>query len=788
MSHFVKNKNGHCRLCTEPDDKQDMVACDECDRWFHHGCAGLGRLPTKGERWICIKCAATEEQIHSLEKAMKVKRDSSQKESKMEAVFGEMLEALRSLNENNTAGTSRQVNDDWTVYLKRQALIQLPKFNGSPREWPTFKKIYADTSKEGRFSPLENLNRLQVVLGGYAAKCVQPLMMDPENVPKIIERLEQNFGRPETVYKELLHELTKIRKENKNSVAEIADALENLISNMIVLDREDYLQDMRLVEETVNKLPFNLQIKWAEKLQLNNIAPTLIELSEWLKPHARTCRLMTSMSQNKEKRDRINLHDEKRPSCPACKESHKLIQCNKFRAMNLERRWEVVTKNKLCMNCLASSKHRAIDCWTKRKCNENGCKGNHNRLLHKPTVQIKPKKVEDPVAGEDTSNVHQTKRTSVFYQIIPVTLWNGNRKTQTFAFLDPGSSLTLLDEQVAEELQLKGKVDPLKLKWTQNFSREETESKRVNLQISGKTTTKYALKDVRTVKDINLPLQSIDYEQLAAKYKHLNGLPISSYCYARPKVLIGLNYSHLLLPLDRRTGGHEKPIAIKTKLGWMIFGTISGSVTGEHLMIIQEEDRLMRDMMKRYFSIEDFGVKISANPLESKQLTRAREIIDKTLKYTGKRYEIGLLWREENFKFPDSYNMALKRLIALEQKVQKNETLKTWATETINDYVSKGYAKKLTPEEVCEWSGDMFYLPQFIVINKNKNPPKPRLVFDAAAKVKGVSLNSALLSGPDATTSSFGVIIRFREGPVAVAGDIKEMFSQVGINKNDQRK
>ena len=87
-------------------------------------------------------------------------------------------------------------------------------------------------------------------------------------------------------------------------------------------------------------------------------------------------------------------------------------------------------------------------------------------------------------------------------------------------------------------------------------------------------------------------------------------------------------------------------------------------------------------------------------------------------------------------------------ILSLENKLNKKPELKKHYTDTIRDYINKGHAIKLTPENAKLTSKIKNYISHHAVFNINK-PGSLRVVFDAAAKYGGTSLNENLLKGPD---------------------------------------
>ena len=94
----------------------------------------------------------------------------------------------------------------------------------------------------------------------------------------------------------------------------------------------------------------------------------------------------------------------------------------------------------------------------------------------------------------------------------------------------------------------------------------------------------------------------------------------------------------------------------------------------------------------------------------------------------------------------------------------------------MNELMSKGYATETT---AAAENGKCWYLPHHGIYNQNK-PGKICIVFDLSAEFQETLINKSLLPDPN-LADQIGVLLRFREEPVAVAGDIEAMYHQVKV-------
>ena len=145
-------------------------------------------------------------------------------------------------------------------------------------------------------------------------------------------------------------------------------------------------------------------------------------------------------------------------------------------------------------------------------------------------------------------------------------------------------------------------------------------------------------------------------------------------------------------------------------------------------------------------------------------------------------FKVPVLWSPENVRLPNNYDMALKRFNFLKKRLLKDTKLYQKYKEAMTVYLKNGYARKLSKKEVDEVSRRTWYLLHHPVFTENK-PNKMRIVLMQPENM--ISLNKALLTGPDLLNNLVGVVLRFRNHKFAIVADIEAMYHKVRVSKSD---
>ncbi|XP_069967481.1 uncharacterized protein [Bactrocera oleae] len=670
-----------------------------------------------------------------------------------------------------------------------------------------------------RYSNYENNQRLLKSLKGYAREAVKSLLIHPNNVGNIIELLKFRFGRPEQLIRSQLAHVKEIAPISENAMSKIIPFATNVCNICVFLQSahggELHLSNPTLLDELVSKLPMSKRVEWASFAALIQPYATVKHFSEWLSKLANIICTVCVDSSSKEWKYRPVLHtvqQQRSVRCPICQGHHKPAECARFLEYSVPNRWIEAKRHRLCFACLNLG-HNTRNCQRRKLCSIEGCRRVHHKLLHEAvgnttnsssqsTTPFSPAYTEAnrrPTSTQHTLDSQPPSKdagpavlscsstdSKLLFRILPVTLYGNQRRVDTYALLDEGSSITMIDSALVRDLGMRGCEQHLNVQWFGGHAAQESTFV-VDLLISGAGMQKqHKLRNVYAVSNLQLPLQSLSKDDLDHNFKHISRLPVQSYTQVRPRLLIGLDHCHLGLPSTTMKVNPHGPFIANTELGWVVFGPTSTTLpsTASCLFMNRQADQSLHNMVADFFKTENFGVR-AAPPIESEVDIRARAILKSATCRVDGRFETGLIWRTDNVRLPDSYNMALKRLVSVEQRMRRDAIFATQYKNIMNAYVRKKYARKLSPAEAAISTPKTWYLPHFAVANPNK-PGKLRMVFDAAAEVSGISLNSQLLKGPQEYRPLPSILFHFREGAIAVCGDIKEMFHQVRIRKDDR--
>lgn len=734
-----------------------------------------------------------------------------------------------------------QQQNDITALLVKTQISQLlphreiPVFKGDPLQFNTFMKAFEHCVEAKTIEKGDCLYYLEQFTAGQPKDLVRSCLHMPSEIGYTVAKrlLKEHFGsgiKITAAYMEKFIGWPSVKSEDVKGLQASAFYLRecaNAMEDLLYLEELNMPSNMKIL---IQKLPYKLREKWRVKacnildtenrracftdivkfieqqvrivsdlvfgdIQDNTLGKTGIKNKPQLKPQLKRNSFATHVSVTDElkadasKSAFTSMAKTNVISCLYCACGHALELCPQLGKKAHREKLDFLKEKGLCFGCLCTG-HLSRNCDRRITCKK--CNQTHPSILHVERKEKGTQETSDTQrkGSENCTTTSTCGHTGAGYNngilpILPVQVKciKGNKVMKTYAFLDPGSTGTFCSGKLAKELQAEGRKAKIHLR-TMGLNKAVSSSIINGLEISGLSGKHfYELPEVFTQNEMPVSPDNIISEEELSQWPYLKDIQIP-HIKADVDLLIGTNASKLMEPWEVINSRSDGPYAIKTLLGWVINGPLQGNNShngnGYPAFTVNRTqiDRIEELLTNQYH--HDFNEATSDDQEEmSWEEKRFMEIVESSAQLKEGHYVLKLPFKKENVIMPNNLCVAKQRIHGLKRKFQKNARFHEEYTVFLSNVINKGYAEQVPQHRLEPCEGKVWYIPHHGVHHPKKGTL--RVVFDCGAEFKGVSLNSQLLQGPNLTSTLVGVLMRFREEPVALMADIQAMFHQVNV-------
>ncbi len=750
------------------------------------------------------------------------------------------------VNTGSLFNIMQRQNDIAEIFIKQQSLstlppMDIPVFSGDPLEFTFFIRAFEHGVENKTTNNKDRLYFLEQFTTGQPKVLVRSCQhMTLERGYKEAKRLlYQHFGNEYTIataYIEKALDWPALKPEDNKALTNFALFLtgcRNTVDSVEYIEEMDSPSNMRAI---VSKLPFKLRERWRvvacdlqERTGLRARFSDLVNFvdkqakivshplfgniqdnfkfktntSSNLQIKERKTTFVTSVTpvpefKNQRAKEKVGGKAIHGTLCLCCNKDHGLDVCNVLKHKPHNEKLYFLKSKGLCYGCLLPG-HMSKGCMQRLTCQK--CSLKHPTILHLPE-----KKPVLPGSQDGESPTTVTESCTLIREtcgctgaghlvcslaIVPVRVKSkkGNHEVTTYAFLDPGSSATFCTDQLLE-LRLTGRKSNILLR-TMGQERSVSTHVFTELEISGLNENNFVdLPQVFSQKEIPVKKENIPQQKDVKKWKYLDEVHLPQID-AGIGLLIGTNVPKILEPWKVINSREDGPFAVKTILGWIVNGPLDREniqtnrdtgwpqVMANRISVVSL-DNLIQQQMSYDFPECKHAEKLEMS-IEDRQFM---ESVSQSIKLVDGHYCIDLPLKKKDVAFPNNYVVASLRAQFLKRKFKRNSDFHKDYSSFMEDMLLKGHAEKVPASESEGNPGRIWYIPHHGVYHPQKN--KLRVVFDCAATYQGNSLNSQLLQGPNLNNSLIGVLMRFRDKPIALAADVEGMFHQVRVPAKDK--
>ena len=487
--------------------------------------------------------------------------------------------------------------------------ISLPRFGGDPVKWTSFWDAY-QSAVHGNpdLSQVDKFNYLRSLLDHTALDidAVAGLTLSEANYRHAIEILQRRFGNKQLIISKhmdtLMNMETITSDRNLKDLRRLYDHTESHVRSLRSLGIEAESYGALLSPVLLAKLPPDLRLIVSRKVSESSLdmEALLTTFEEELLARERA-----NLPSHRNEKQRIpNLFTNSKggqrtdPQCCYCQQSHPSSTCSSV--TTLTDRKQSLKANGRCFNCLRRG-HVTRTCKSSSRCQK--CKKKHHTSIcdddQAQGLNQTPPGGATPLnptatsfqASQTTSTLCSGSHQSIFLQTARAVVHRpseSNVSLEVRLVLDGGSQRSYVSQHVCDVLDLP--VVGEQALSIATFSASEGSTKvcpivSVGMCMRGYPSMLLSLYEVPTICE---PLVGQPIAACVEQYPHLTGLELADSSSGGPSmsvdILIGSDYYWHLVTGDI-CRGVSGPVAVHTKLGWVLSGPTSQNTSDPKLSV-----------------------------------------------------------------------------------------------------------------------------------------------------------------------------------------------------------
>ena len=742
-----------------------------------------------------------------------------------------------------------QQNRVMEEFVKQQQRNLLPRrrvpvFSGDPLHYCAFIRAFETVIETRELDYAGRLYYLEQHTAGRAQELVQSClyMKAEDGYVKAKKLLESKFGQKHKIAMAYMDKVTNgpvIKAEDADALEGFAVLLSSCTNTLKAIGHSSKFESPDSMRKIIERLPPKLQASWRDNADriLNSEARDVCidDISLFVEQKARTLsnpvfgKLPCLEKEKKNCKDRGSRSKSERPAgkqlslvtisetksalnssadvlsavhsskknCLFCNADHNLTECSSFAKVPPTDRQEFVMKQRLCFSCLGGG-HQSRSCHKRKPCIH--CNKRHATVMHvsAPEAIVASDRGKDGPQSENNQSSTEKIRADHFCGLttmegsvnalpivaVKVKVKGSPRSVETYALLDNGSNTTFCSASLMKRLSVSGKE--MRLKLTTMDSCNDVDSLVVtNLEVTDlDENVVISLPEVLSRSSMPVVKDEIPKQEDVERWPHLQGYVYLAELNSEVDLLIGANVPEALQPREVVPASDGGPYATRVDLGWVINGP-----TGRKQKFVPSSSFFVncKETHPMCIACADFadatlsdGLSMSRDDLKFMNIVE-----DSVMECEDGHYQVSLPLRDLNLQMPANRSQAERRALYLKRKFSKDVKFREDYVACLEKVIGDGFTEKV-PLDVLERSdGKVWFIPHHGVYH-HKKPDKIRVVFDCSAHSQGTSLNDELFQGPDLTNNLVGVLIRFRQEPVAVMSDVQSMFHQVRVPEVDR--